>query len=79
MLIVDPVSRHSGLPRLTQPAPKATVSRLRQHLALLRWLDELGPTEAWLADIPPAKIAHFAGEAAVLDADELSGVGELSG
>ncbi len=76
LLIVDPVSRLSALPRLTQPAPKATVSRLKQHLGLLRWLDELGPTEAWLADIPPAKIAHFAGEAAVLDAGELSDVGE---
>jgi TnpA family transposase len=76
LLVVDPVSRQSALPRLTVAAPKATVSRLKQHLGWLSWLDGLGPTEAWLAGIPPAKIAHFAGEAAALDADELSGVGE---
>jgi hypothetical protein len=45
-------------------------------VTLLCWLDGLGPTEEWLDGIPPAKIAHFAGEAAVLDADELAGVGE---
>ena len=28
------------------------------------------------AGLPPAKISHFAGEAAVLDAGELAGVGE---
>jgi hypothetical protein len=60
-LIVDPVSRLSALPRLTQPAPKATVSRLKQHLGLLQWLDELGPTATWLEGVPPTKIAHFAG------------------
>jgi Domain of unknown function (DUF4158) len=76
LLVVDPISRHSALPRLTQPAPKATVSRLKQHLVLLRWLDDLGSTEAWLAGVPSAKVSHFAGEAAVLDADELSGVSE---
>lgn len=76
LLVVDPLSRRSALPRLTQPAPKATVSRLKQHLALLRWLDDLGSTEAWLAGVPPAKVSHFAGEAAVLDVDELSGVSE---
>ncbi|MGH3708160.1 MAG: Tn3 family transposase [Pseudonocardiaceae bacterium] len=76
LLIVDPVSRQSALPRLTRAAPKATVSRLKQHVAWLRWLDELGPTATWLEGVPPAKIAHFAGEAAVLDADELSGVSE---
>ena len=59
-----------------QPAPKATVTRLKRHVAFLRWLDGLGPTEVWLAGVPPAKIAHFAGEAAVLDAAELRDVGE---
>jgi hypothetical protein len=76
LLIVDPLSRRSGLVKLTAAAPKATVSRLKQHVALLCWLDGLGPTEEWLDGIPPVKIAHFAGEAAVLDADELPGVGE---
>jgi hypothetical protein len=76
LLIVDPLSRRSGLVKLTAAAPKATVSRLKQHVALLCWLDGLGPTEEWLDGIPPAKIARFAGEAAVLDADELAGVGQ---
>lgn len=64
LLTVDPRTRQSLLPRLTEPAPKSTVTRLKAHIELLRWLDELGPTASWLADIPPAKIAHFAGEAA---------------
>jgi hypothetical protein len=72
LLIVDPVSRRSRLAELTQPAPKATVTRLKKHLAFLCWLDELGPTQEWLAGIPPAKITHFAGEAAVADAAELA-------
>lgn len=76
LLVVDPLSRQSALPRLTQPAPKATVRRLKAHLGLLRWLDELGPTEVWLEGVPPGKIAHFAGEAAVADAAELADVGE---
>ena len=45
-------------------------------MAHLRWLDELGETSAWLQGVPPAKIAHFAGEAAVLDADALAEVGD---
>jgi hypothetical protein len=76
LLIVDPLSRQSALPRLTRPAPRATVSRLREHIAWLAWLEALGPTGDWLAGVPPVKVSHFAGEAAVLDADELSGVSE---
>jgi TnpA family transposase len=76
LLVVDPLSRQSALPRLTRPAPRATVSRLREHIAWLAWLDALGLTGDWLAGVPPAKVSHFAGEAAVLDADELSGVSE---
>jgi hypothetical protein len=76
LLVVDRATRQSALPTLTQPAPRATVSRLKQHVATLAWLDQIGPTGQWLAGVPPAKISHFAGEAAVLDADELSRVGE---
>lgn len=36
----------------------------------------MGATQEWLAGVPPAKIAHFAGEAAVADAGELGDVGE---
>jgi len=76
MLVVDPVTRQSTLPKLTRPAGRATVSRLKQHVAFLAWLDDFGASGDWLAGVPPAKISHFAGEAAVLDADELAGVGE---
>jgi TnpA family transposase len=76
LLVVDRATRQSALPMLTRPAPRATVSRLKQHVALLAWLDGIGATADWLAGVPPAKISHFAGEAAVLDAGELAGVGE---
>lgn len=75
LLVVDPVTRRSMLPRLTEPAPRATVTRLKQHLGLLCWMDSLGTTEVWLAGVPPAKVTHFAGEAAVIDAAELGDVG----
>src|SRR5947209_2960844 len=38
----------------------------------MRWAR---PGTGW-PGVPPAKVSHFAGEAAVLDADELSGVSE---
>lgn len=76
LLAVDPVTRQSALPTLTRPAGRATVSRLKQHVAFLAWLDDFGPGGDWLAGVPAAKISHFAGEAAVLDAGELTGVGE---
>ena len=75
LLVAGPASRQSALPALTRPAPRATVSRLKQHVAHLRWLDELGETGTWLQGVPAAKIAHFAGEAAVLDADALAEIG----
>lgn len=59
LLIVDPLSRRSRLAELTQSAPKATVTRLNRHVTFLRWLDELGPTQEWLAGIPSAKIYAF--------------------
>lgn len=76
LLVVDRETRQSALPTLTRPAPRATVSRLKQHVATLAWSDGIGPTGEWLAGVPPAKISHFAGEAAVLDADELSRAGQ---
>ena len=36
LLIVDPISRHSLLPRLTEAAPKATVTRLKAHIEWVR-------------------------------------------
>jgi hypothetical protein len=52
LLIVDPRSRRSRLAELTRPAPTATVTRLTKHLTFLRWLDELGATQEWLAGGP---------------------------
>jgi TnpA family transposase len=76
LLVVDPAVRHSAWPTLTRPAGRATVSRLKQHIAFLAWLDGIGDSERWLAGLPPVKISHFAGEAAVLDVDELTRAGE---
>jgi len=47
LLIVDLLSRRSRLAELTRPAPKATVTRLKKHLAFLRWLDEWGLGVIW--------------------------------
>jgi TnpA family transposase len=77
LLECDPITRRSGFDLLKQPAPAATLSRFRQHLELMGWLDVLGATDAWLTGVPAAKVSHFAGEAGVLDASELSDVGEV--
>jgi hypothetical protein len=71
LLAVDPVTRRSDFDRLKQPAARATVSKLKERLAYLSWLDSLGKTEAWLAGVPPTKISHFAGEARVADAADM--------
>jgi TnpA family transposase len=72
LLEPEPISRRSGYDRLKRTAPAATLSKFREHLELLAWLDALGGTDEWLAGVPAAKISHFAGEARVLDASELS-------
>ena len=46
------------------------------RLLHLQGLDGLGPTEQWLADVPPAKIAHFSGQARVTDVGDLRKAGE---
>lgn len=71
LLLVDPVRRRSEFDRLKDPAQAATVSKLKKRLAHLAALDALGPTEVWLAGVPPGKIAHFAGEARVTDAADM--------
>jgi len=73
----DAVTKRSGYDRLKQPAPAAKLSKLREHLELLAWLDGIGPTDAWLAEVPEAKVSHFAGECRVLDAAEMRDVGEV--
>jgi hypothetical protein len=59
----DLITKRSGLDRLKQTAPAATLSKFREHLELMAWLDAVGATDAWLAGMPAAKISHFAGEA----------------
>ena len=76
LLVVDPGQPAKCVAEVDPAGARATVSRLKQHVAWLAWLDGLGATQDWLAGLPPAKISHFAGEAAVLDAGELAGVGE---
>jgi hypothetical protein len=72
MLRVDPLTRRSGHDRVKKTAGRATVSHLREHLDHLAWLDTLGgATDAWVAGVPAAKIAHFAAEARALDAAEM--------
>jgi hypothetical protein len=72
MLRVDPITRRSGHDRAKKTAGRATVSHLREHLDHLAWLDTMGGgTDAWVADVPAAKIAHFAAEARALDAAEM--------
>ncbi|WUK72987.1 DUF4158 domain-containing protein [Kribbella sp. NBC_00359] len=75
MLAVDPVRRRSDFDRVKTVAGAATVGKLKDHVEHLRWLDAVGPTEVWLADVPPAKVAHFAGEARVTDAADLAKYG----
>jgi hypothetical protein len=71
LLLVDPVRRRSKFDRLKDPAQAATVSKLKKRLAHLAALDALGPTEVWLAGVPPGEITHFAGEARVTDAADM--------
>lgn len=75
LLEVDPVTKRSTYDRLKQPAKAATLTKFKQHLAYLAWADGLGPARAWVAGIPPSKVAHFAGEAHVTDVADLGKMG----
>lgn len=76
MLLVDPATRRSEFDRIKTPAQAATLGKFKQRLEHVRALDAIGPTEAWLADVPPGKIAHFAGEARVANVDDMRKTGE---
>jgi TnpA family transposase len=72
LLSVNPLTGRSMYARLREPAPAPKLTKFREHLKWLAELDRLGEhTGEWLADIPPAKLIHFAGEAAVQDAASL--------
>lgn len=65
----------SKFDELKRPAKAPTVSHLREHLTYLDSLELLGPTVKWLDGVPPGKVEHFAGQAKVMDAAEMSKVG----
>ena len=75
LLEVDKATKRSAYDRLKQPAKAATLTKFKQHLAYLAWADGLGPARAWVAGIPPSKVAHFAGEARVTDVADLNKMG----
>ncbi|TDC90959.1 DUF4158 domain-containing protein [Nonomuraea deserti] len=78
MLEVDPATGRSGHDRAKKSAPRATVTKLRQQLDHLVWLDgSAGASDAWLKGVPAAKIAHFAAEARALGASEMRDYGEV--
>lgn len=76
MLQVDASTRRSRFDELKRPARRPSLSRLKEHIGHLKALDATGDTGTWLSGIPPAKTAHFAAEARVLDASDLRKVGE---
>jgi hypothetical protein len=61
LLLVDPVSRRSELDKLKDVAQAASLTKFKTRLEFLRELDALGPTEQWLEDVPPGKVAHLLG------------------
>lgn len=76
LLTVNESSRRSRFDDLKRPAGAATLSRFKEHLARLAWMDALGSTASWVADVPAAKVAHFAAEAKDLDAGDMRKLGE---
>ena len=76
LLVVDPATRRSEFDRLKDPAKAATIGKLRARLKHLADLDAIGPTKAWLAGVPMAKIGHFAGESRLTDAADMKKTGE---
>lgn len=76
MLQVEASTRRSRFDELKHPARRPSLSRLKEHIEHLKALDATGDTAAWLSGVPPAKTAHFAAEARVLDASDLRKVGE---
>ncbi len=76
LLVADPATRRSEFDRLKDPARAATIGKLRARLKHLADLDAIGPTGAWLAGVPMAKVGHFAGEARLTDAADMKKTGE---
>ncbi|WP_235965573.1 DUF4158 domain-containing protein [Micromonospora rubida] len=75
LLKVDPIRRRSQFDQVKTVAGAPTVGNVKDHVKHLAWLDALGPTEEWLEGVPPAKVAHFAGEASQTDVADLGKYG----
>ncbi|MFE2872399.1 DUF4158 domain-containing protein [Embleya sp. NPDC059259] len=76
LLLVDPTTRRSDFDGLKAVAKAPSLGKFKARLGYLQGLDALGPTDRWLAGVPAAKVAHFAGEARVADVGDLRKVGE---
>lgn len=76
LLQVDNWSRHSRFDDFKRPARRPSLSRLKAHTETLRSLDQIGDTAMWLGGLAPAKAAHFAAEARVLDASDMNKITE---
>lgn len=77
LLLVDPASRRSGFETLKAPAGSAMkLGKFKDRIELLRRLDAVGETGAWLGGVSTQRISHFAGQARAFDVDELSRAGE---
>jgi Domain of unknown function (DUF4158) len=70
LLVVGP-DGESDLARLKRPARRASWSRFKEQRRHLEWVDGLGPAAAWVEGVAASKIADFAAEADVGDADVL--------
>ncbi|MGH3181322.1 MAG: hypothetical protein ACRDOE_05375, partial [Streptosporangiaceae bacterium] len=55
LMVVDPATRRSGFDKLKDPPKAATLTKFKQRLEHMQWLDSFGPTEQWLTGIPPGK------------------------
>ena len=67
LMVVDPRTRRSGAEDLKRRPGRASVERVRRHVAHLQWLSSLGEADRWTEGIAPAKVAHLA--ALVWDVD----------
>lgn len=71
LLDTDEPGRRTDFNYLKEPPKSATLSHMQDLQANFAWLLTLGDVDRILADIPNAKIKHFAAEARVLDAREI--------